>query len=143
LGVMTFPGFPMGTITVSLLSAKLTAGPVVRPLSTSFLGLVVSADRKTSAGAPCSILVSRAADESVEMVSVTPGLAASYTFLTSASAPDRDAAPKIVMSTAAVDGAAADAAALADAPPPLEHAARRRIRPTRSGVSLVLMSGTP
>ena len=70
-------GLSVGTMTVSWLPAKLTGAPAARPLSTSFCGFVVSADRKTSAGAPCSILVSSADDESVEIVSVVPGLAAS------------------------------------------------------------------
>ena len=43
----------------------------------SVWGFFVSAERKTSAGAPCSIWVSSVADESVEIVSVVPGLAAS------------------------------------------------------------------
>ena len=62
---------------VSLLPANVTAAPSASPASTSFFGLVVSADRKTSAGAPCSIWVSSAEDESVEIVSVVPGFAAS------------------------------------------------------------------
>ena len=70
-------GFAVGTMTVSMLPAKSTAAPAARPLSTSFFGFVVSADRKTSAGAPCSIWVSSADDESVEIVRVVPGLAAS------------------------------------------------------------------
>ena len=70
-------GLAVGTMTVSMLPAKSTGAPSARPLSTSFFGFVVSADRKTSAGAPCSIWVSRADDESVEIVSVVPGLAAS------------------------------------------------------------------
>ena len=65
-------GFPIGTITVSLFVANVTAGPAARPLSTSFCGLVVSADRKTSAGAACSILVSSADEESVVIVSFAP-----------------------------------------------------------------------
>ena len=76
-GVLTPPGFAVGTMTVSLLPAKGTASPAARPLSTSFFGLVVSAERKTSAGAPCSILVSSADDESVETLMVVPGLAVS------------------------------------------------------------------
>ena len=70
-------GLPFGTMIVSLLPAKSTASPAAKPPSTSFLGFVVSADRKTSAGAPCSIWVSSADDESVETVIVEPGLAAS------------------------------------------------------------------
>ena len=66
-------GFAVGTMIVSLLPAKVTAAPAARPLSTSFFGFAVSADRKTSAGAPCSIWVSRADDESVEIVRVEPG----------------------------------------------------------------------
>jgi hypothetical protein len=62
---------------VSLLPAKITIEPVAKPPSMSFCGFVVSADRRTSDGAPCSTLVASAEDESVERVSVVPGLAAS------------------------------------------------------------------
>ena len=86
-------GLLVGTTIVSLLPAKVTAAPSARPLSTSFFGFVVSADRKTSAGAPCSICVSRAADESVEIVSLVPGFAVSYATLALSSAPFREAAP--------------------------------------------------
>ena len=70
-------GLAVGTTIVSLLPANGTAAPSARPLSTSFCGFVASAERKTSAGAPCSIWVSRADDESVETVRVVPGFAAS------------------------------------------------------------------
>ena len=70
-------GLPFGTMIVSLLPAKSIGRPMRNPPSTSFLGFVVSADRKTSAGAPCSIWVSSADDESVETVIVEPGFAAS------------------------------------------------------------------
>ena len=83
----------VGTITVSRLPANLTGAPLAWFLVISFWGLVVSADRKTSAGAPCSIWVSRADDESVEIVSVVPGLAVSYAALTLARAALSDAAP--------------------------------------------------
>ena len=59
----------------------------------SSCGFVVSADRKTSAGAPCSIFVSRAAEESVEITSVTPGLDDAQAVLTALNAPFSDAAP--------------------------------------------------
>src|SRR5580765_83466 len=86
-------GFAVGTMIVSLLPANVVAAPAARPLSTSFFGLVVSAERNTSAGAPCSIWVSSVADESVEIVSVVPGLAVSYAALTLSRTPFRDAAP--------------------------------------------------
>ena len=54
-GVVIRAGFDVGTITVSSLRANTTGSPVVRPFVTSFAGFVVSAERKTSAGAPCSI----------------------------------------------------------------------------------------
>ena len=76
-GVVIPAGLSVGTMIVSLLPANVTGSPAARPLSTSFFGFVVSADRKTSAGAPCSICVSSADDESVEIVSVVPGFAAS------------------------------------------------------------------
>jgi len=72
-------------MTVSRLSASVTTWPEARPPSTSFCGLAMSADKKMSAGAPWSIFASSAADESVEMLSVMPGLAGSYAALTSAS----------------------------------------------------------
>jgi len=56
-----------------LVAGNVDGSAAARPLSTSFFGLVVSAERKTSAGAPCSIWVSRAAEESVEIVSLEPG----------------------------------------------------------------------
>jgi hypothetical protein len=46
-------GLSDGTMIVSLLPAKVTAAPSARPASTSFFGFVVSADRKSSAVAPC------------------------------------------------------------------------------------------
>ncbi len=92
-GVLILAGFAIGTITVRMFFAKFTGGPVVRPLSASFWGFVVSADRKTLAGAPCSILVSSAEDASVDMTRVTPGWEASYTGLAASSAPLSDAAP--------------------------------------------------
>ena len=70
-------GLPFGTMIVSLLPAKSIGLPEANPPSTSFFGFVESADRKTSAGAPCSIWVSSADDESVETVIVEPGFAAS------------------------------------------------------------------
>jgi hypothetical protein len=47
----------------------------------------------TSAGAPCSIWVSSALDESVENVMVDPGLAVSQAFFSSPRAFFREAAP--------------------------------------------------
>ena len=70
-------GLSVGTMTVSLLPANGIASPLAKPPSTSFCGLAVSADRNTSAGAPCSICVSSADDESVEIVRSVPGFAAS------------------------------------------------------------------
>src|SRR4051812_42290890 len=88
------------------------------PRSTNFCGFVVSADRKTSAGAPCSIFVSREAEESVEIVSVTPELAASYSALTFSRAPLSDAAARISSSTTAPPGTVGAAAVLGAAPCP-------------------------
>ena len=76
-GVATPPGFDVGTMTVSVLPAKFVTAPVVKPPSTSFCGLAVSAEAKTSAGAPSSICVLRALDASNDRVSVAPGVAAS------------------------------------------------------------------
>ena len=77
MGILAGAWLSVGTITVSLLPANGIASPAASPASTSFCGLVVSADRNRSAGAPCSICVSRAADESVEIVRSVPGFAAS------------------------------------------------------------------
>ena len=77
VGEVIAAGLAVGTMTVSLLPANTVIEPEARLLSSSFWGFAVSAERNTSAGAPCSILVSSAADESVEMVSVMPGFAAS------------------------------------------------------------------
>src|SRR3954447_4822664 len=85
-------GFDAGTITASLLPAKATVGPTVRFASTSFFGFAVSADRKTSAGAPCSIFVSSADEESVEIAIVTPGWDDSYALRAAPRTPLRDAA---------------------------------------------------
>src|SRR4029079_191509 len=95
-GVVMPAGLAVGTITVRLLPAKAVVGPVVRPAVTRASGFLVSADRKTSAGAPFWIWVARAADESVEMVSRMPGTAASYAVFTLARTSLRDAAAKIV-----------------------------------------------
>src|SRR3954468_19944293 len=92
-GVLIADEVPVGTMIVSLLRANATGAAAVRPLSTSFWGLFVSADRKTSAGAPCSICVSSVADESVEIVSFVPAFAVSYVARTLSRTPFRDAAP--------------------------------------------------
>ena len=92
-GVSILAGLSDGTMTVSLLPAKVTAAPSARPASTSFFGFVVSAERNTSAGAPCSIWVSSADDESVETVTVVPGWAVSKAALAFSRAPLSDAAP--------------------------------------------------
>ena len=86
-------GLAVGTITVSRLPAKFSGGPAARPLVTSFAGFVVSADRNTSAGAPCSIWVSRVVDESVEIVIVRPGLAVRNAAWAAVSAALSDDAP--------------------------------------------------
>src|SRR4051794_34657669 len=91
-GDAIFAGLSFGAISVRWFAANPSAGPAVRPLSTSFWAFVVSADRKTSAGAPCSILISSADDASVETTRLVPGLAASYAFVVLASASLSDAA---------------------------------------------------
>ncbi len=91
-GVAMPAGLAAGTMTVSRLPANFTTAPDARPVSTSFCGLAVSADRNTSTGAPCSIFVSSAEDESIEMVSVVPGFAASYAVLALARAALSEAA---------------------------------------------------
>jgi hypothetical protein len=80
-------------MTVRRLPANLVRAPAASPLSTSFWGLAVSADRNTSAGAPCSILVSSAEDESVDIVIAVPGLAAWYAVCALARTALSDAAP--------------------------------------------------
>src|SRR3954451_20715813 len=144
-GDAIFAGLAVGTITVSRFVAKGTAVPLASPLSTSFWGFAVSADRKTSAGAPCSIWVSSAADESVDVVSVTPGWDEAYAVFTFSSTPFSDAAPKTVSSTVApfaddaepVEESAFELAPfvagcwLADGPPLAVQAVRTIARPTR------------
>ncbi len=76
-GVRIPAGLSLGTMIVRRLPANGVMSPDANPPSTSFCGLVVSADRNTSAGAPCSIFVSSADDESVDTVRVVPGLDAS------------------------------------------------------------------
>ena len=71
------PGLSAGTMIVRRFVAMTTAPPLANPPSTSLAGCVVSADRKTSAGAPCSICVASVDDESVDNVSVVPGVTAS------------------------------------------------------------------
>src|SRR5439155_18528469 len=85
-------GLAAGTTMVRTFPANATGLPSARPLAASLFGFDVSADRKTSAGAPCSIWVSRAADESVEIVNTEPGWAASQAGLTRSRAPFNDAA---------------------------------------------------
>ncbi len=85
-------GFDAGTMTVRRLVANFVTGATAKPSSTSDCGFFVSAERKTSAGAPCSIFVASAVDESVEIVSVAPGFAASYAALSFASGFFREAA---------------------------------------------------
>jgi hypothetical protein len=72
-------------MTVSRLPANLVTSPDARPLSTRLWGFLVSAERNTSAGAPCSIFVASAVELSVEIVSVVPGFAASQAVFTLAS----------------------------------------------------------
>src|SRR5262245_27783313 len=93
IGDVILAGFADGTITVRRFPAKSFMAPSARPLSTNFFGLVVSAERKMSAGAPCSIWVSSAADESVEIVSVEPGWVDSQAVLILSRAPLSEAAP--------------------------------------------------
>ena len=57
------------------LPANFVTGPIASPASTSFSGFVRSAERNTSAGAPCSICVRRAADESRATVKANAGVA--------------------------------------------------------------------
>jgi hypothetical protein len=54
-----------GTMTVSWLHAKTTAS-MAAPLSSSVTTFAMSADAKTSAGAPCSIWARNAEDASKE-----------------------------------------------------------------------------
>src|SRR3974377_1893609 len=77
-GVWMPAGFAVGTMTVRRLPANFVGAPEARPLSTSFWGFDVSAERNTSTGAPCSIFVSSADDESVDTVNDVPGWAAVY-----------------------------------------------------------------
>src|SRR2546426_227977 len=95
-----FPGLSAGITIVRTLPANATVGPSASDLSVRFLGFDVSADRKTSAGALCSIWVSRAADESVEILNTEPGWVASQATFILSSAPFSEAAPKIVSGAA-------------------------------------------
>src|SRR5512143_866129 len=92
-GAAISAGLADGVMTVSRFPANGTTDPAARPRSTSVWGLLVSADRNTSAGAPCSILVASAVDESVEMITVVPGVSDSYALLTWARTALSDAAP--------------------------------------------------
>ena len=150
MGEVRPPGLSVGVTTVSLLPAKTVGVPLAKPPSTSFFGFVVSADRKTSAGAPCSIWVSRADELSVETVSVVPGFAASYAVFALSSAPFSDAAPKTVRLAPAPPPAACDAAdgrrgGWAVDAPPLEQAATTSATrmAANSQVSRRVTNGTP
>src|SRR5687767_3309722 len=138
IGVVTPAGLAVGTMIVNLFAANVTGSPWARPSSTSFWGLVVSAARKTSAGAPCSIWVASAADESVEMVRTAPGTSASYATLTSSRTLASDAAPKTVSGTPAAAALALGA--------PLEQAVTTSnamlTRTMRRDVTLVTPSQT-
>jgi hypothetical protein len=111
-----------------LLPANTTAAPSASPLSTSFLGFVVSAESNRSAGAPCSIWVSSAADESVESVIVTPAFAVSKAVFACSSAFFSDAAAKIV---SCVGRAAAPEHAETSSATAARTATRRLIRASR------------
>src|SRR5439155_2212785 len=104
VGEVLCAGLSAGTTIVRTFPANETGLPSASPLPTSPFGFDVSADRKTSAGAPCSIWVSRAADESVESVRTEPGWAASQAGLIRSRAPFRDAAPKMVSGAESTDG---------------------------------------
>jgi hypothetical protein len=124
----------MGTMIVRRFLAKTTGAADAKPPSTNFCGFVVSAERKTSAGAPCSICVSRADDESVENVIVVPGCAVSYAVLALSRAPLSDAAPRIWSSTGWAVALCADPAEVGplvgkQAPPQsLQAATRNAVR---------------
>jgi len=92
-GVAIPAGFAAGTMTVSRFPAKSTSVPSARPPSTSAFGFDWSAERKASAGAPCSIWVRSVDEASVAMVRVTLGATVAYAVLTASSAPLSDEAP--------------------------------------------------
>jgi hypothetical protein len=85
-------GFAVGTMIARRFEANVTSEPDARRLSTSFCALAVSAERNRSAGAPCSIFVSSADEESVDTVNVVPGCAVPYARVAAASSAFRDAA---------------------------------------------------
>src|SRR3954451_10196849 len=96
-------GLSAGTTMVRMFPANATAAPSARPLSVSFFGFDVSAERNTSAGAPCPICVSSAADESVEIVRIDRGCDASHAGLILSRAPLREAAPYTVSGAGSID----------------------------------------
>ena len=96
-------GFPGGTTMVRVLVAKFLASPSTRSSPLSLSMFRVSAEAKTSAGAPCVICVTRSAEPAKLRVTSDPGLAASNFPAMSVKAVLRDAAAKTVTLPAAPD----------------------------------------
>ena len=93
----------MGTTIARRLPANGMGGPMAKPSSTSFCAFVTSADAKTSAGWPCSILVRNALEASKLSVTVAPGRAPSYAVEAAVNAALRDEAARTVMGDGAPD----------------------------------------
>ena len=96
-------GFPGGTTMVSVFVAKLPGSPATRSSPLSLSMFRVSAEAKTSAGAPWVICVTRSAEPAKLRVTSVPGLAASNFPAMSVKAVLSDAAAKTVTVPAAPD----------------------------------------
>jgi hypothetical protein len=65
-------GFPGGVTIVRVLLAKLTGSPVTRPASVALIMFFVSAEAKTSAGAPWVSWVTKSEDPAKLKVTLVP-----------------------------------------------------------------------
>jgi len=117
-------GLPGATAISSLFLAKVTGVPT-KPAFTSLRMLVVSADAKTSAGAPCVIWATRALEPAKSYVNARLGLAATSVFFAALNALVSDAAantlsgPVIAAEAVGVPLAGAVEALMAEASLPL------------------------
>ncbi len=91
-------GLPLGTMIARRFVAKITGSVPLSPASVSLSMLLVSADAKTSAGAPCEICCTSAEEASKLNVTFASGFAAVNAAPMSVNAAVSEAAAKTVMS---------------------------------------------
>jgi hypothetical protein len=131
----TFAGLSGGVAILSVLLAKSTGSPVTEPSATALSMFLVSAEAKTSAGAPWEICATRSDDPAKLNATVTPGLASSNVLPISVNVPLSDAAANTVMVVACGAAPSDD--------PSEPHAAVESRRPATRGASRRFMRSLP